>query len=122
MARQAILGLYADEQGAIWAGTAGAGLVRYHSNRLQTITVRHGLATDWIEQVIEDDDGYLWFGSQAGILRAKRADLEACAEGRKDFVNCLTLGPEEGMLSCGYEGIGRLFEPQKIVQRALELL
>ena len=32
------------------------------------------------------------------------------------------IGPEEGMLSCGYEGIGRLFEPQKIVQRALELL
>jgi phosphopantothenoylcysteine synthetase/decarboxylase len=32
------------------------------------------------------------------------------------------IGPEEGMLSCGYEGIGRLFEVQKIVQRALELL
>lgn len=32
------------------------------------------------------------------------------------------IGPEEGMLSCGYEGIGRLFDPQKIVQRALELL
>jgi phosphopantothenoylcysteine decarboxylase/phosphopantothenate--cysteine ligase len=32
------------------------------------------------------------------------------------------IGPEEGMLSCGYEGIGRLFDPEKIVQRALELL
>jgi phosphopantothenoylcysteine decarboxylase len=32
------------------------------------------------------------------------------------------IGPEEGMLSCGYEGIGRLFEPERIVQRALELL
>ena len=32
------------------------------------------------------------------------------------------IGPEEGMLSCGYEGIGRLFDVQKIVQRALELL
>src|SRR4051812_9598423 len=32
------------------------------------------------------------------------------------------IGPEEGMLSCGYEGIGRLFEPEKIVQRAFELL
>jgi phosphopantothenoylcysteine synthetase/decarboxylase len=32
------------------------------------------------------------------------------------------IGPEEGMLSCGYEGIGRLFEVQKIVHRALELL
>jgi phosphopantothenoylcysteine decarboxylase len=32
------------------------------------------------------------------------------------------IGPEEGMLSCGYEGLGRLFEPQRIVERALELL
>jgi phosphopantothenoylcysteine decarboxylase len=32
------------------------------------------------------------------------------------------IGPDEGMLSCGYEGLGRLFEPERIVQRALELL
>jgi len=32
------------------------------------------------------------------------------------------IGPEEGMLSCGYEGIGRLFNTERIVQRALELL
>ena len=32
------------------------------------------------------------------------------------------IGPEEGMLSCGYEGLGRLFEPEKIVNRALDLL
>ena len=32
------------------------------------------------------------------------------------------IGPEEGLLSCGYEGIGRLFEPEKIVNRALDLL
>jgi phosphopantothenoylcysteine decarboxylase len=32
------------------------------------------------------------------------------------------IGPEEGMLSCGYEGVGRLWEPEKIARRALELL
>jgi phosphopantothenoylcysteine decarboxylase len=32
------------------------------------------------------------------------------------------IGPEEGMLSCGYEGVGRLFDAEKIVKRALELL
>ena len=32
------------------------------------------------------------------------------------------IGPEEGMLSCGYEGIGRLWPVEKIVSRALELL
>lgn len=32
------------------------------------------------------------------------------------------IGPEEGMLSCGYEGIGRLWPVDGIAARALELL
>jgi len=32
------------------------------------------------------------------------------------------IGPEEGLLSCGYEGLGRLWEVEKIVGRAMELL
>jgi phosphopantothenoylcysteine synthetase/decarboxylase len=32
------------------------------------------------------------------------------------------IGPEEGMLSCGYEGIGRLWNIDGIAARALELL
>src|ERR1044071_5057021 len=32
------------------------------------------------------------------------------------------IGPEEGMLSCGYEGIGRLSNIDEIAARALELL
>ena len=32
------------------------------------------------------------------------------------------IGPEEGMLSCGYEGLGRLWEVEKIAARALEML
>lgn len=32
------------------------------------------------------------------------------------------IGPEEGMLSCGYEGLGRLCPVEKIVQSAVKLL
>jgi phosphopantothenoylcysteine synthetase/decarboxylase len=32
------------------------------------------------------------------------------------------IGPEEGMLSCGYEGLGRLWPVEKVVERVLELL
>jgi phosphopantothenoylcysteine synthetase/decarboxylase len=32
------------------------------------------------------------------------------------------IGPEAGMLSCGYEGIGRLWPVDKIAERALKLL
>ena len=32
------------------------------------------------------------------------------------------IGPEEGMLSCGYEGLGRLWPVEQVAQRVLELL
>jgi phosphopantothenoylcysteine decarboxylase/phosphopantothenoylcysteine decarboxylase/phosphopantothenate--cysteine ligase len=32
------------------------------------------------------------------------------------------IGPDEGMLSCGYEGVGRLWPVEKIAERALKLL
>src|SRR6059036_1349154 len=32
------------------------------------------------------------------------------------------IGPEEGLLSCGYEGLGRLWPADKVANRALELL
>ena len=32
------------------------------------------------------------------------------------------VGPDEGLLSCGYEGVGRLEPVERIAQRALELL
>ena len=32
------------------------------------------------------------------------------------------IGPEEGLLSCGYEGLGRLWPVDKVAERARELL
>src|SRR5258705_1990004 len=32
------------------------------------------------------------------------------------------IGPEKGLLSCGYEGLGRLWPVEKVAERALEIL
>jgi len=32
------------------------------------------------------------------------------------------IGPSEGMLSCGYEGVGRLWDVEQIAQRAMKML
>jgi phosphopantothenoylcysteine synthetase/decarboxylase len=32
------------------------------------------------------------------------------------------IGPESGLFSCGYEGLGRLWDPGQIAVRAMELL
>ena len=36
--------------------------------------------------------------------------------------NAEFIGPEEGLLACGYEGIGRLWKVDDIVERALAII
>jgi signal transduction histidine kinase/ligand-binding sensor domain-containing protein len=108
LARKTVRALYADERGAVWIGTLGGGLARFYKDRLQVITARHGLPSEDIEQILEDDEGNLWLGTWAGIVRVSREELEACAEGRQNFVKAMALGPQDGMIT---PGCGSGFQP-----------
>ncbi|MFT4588601.1 MAG: phosphopantothenoylcysteine decarboxylase [Candidatus Binatia bacterium] len=48
---------------------------------------------------------------------ATQANVETLRQRGVEFI-----GPDEGMLSCGYEGKGRLFPIEDIAQRCLEIL
>jgi phosphopantothenoylcysteine decarboxylase len=56
-------------------------------------------------------NGKMWLhaATQANVATLKKRGVEF-------------IGPDEGMLSCGYEGIGRLWPAGKIAGRALKLL
>jgi signal transduction histidine kinase len=97
LTRKTIRALYVDQRGALWIGMLGSGLGRLYKNQLQIITTRHGLPSDAVEQILEDDDGHLWLGTFSGIVRVSRDELDACAEGRQGFVKPMTLGLEDGM-------------------------
>ncbi|NOS72698.1 MAG: phosphopantothenoylcysteine decarboxylase [Verrucomicrobia bacterium] len=55
-------------------------------------------------------NGKMWLhaATQANVATLKKRGVEF-------------IGPDEGMLSCGYEGLGRLWPVEKIVERALKL-
>jgi ligand-binding sensor domain-containing protein len=103
LTRKTVRSLYVDQRGALWIGMVGSGLGRFHQGQLRMITTRQGLPSDAVEQILEDDDGHLWLGTWAGIVRVSRDELDACAEGRQSFVKPLTLGLEDGMAmpTCG---------------------
>ena len=48
---------------------------------------------------------------------ATQTNVQMLRERRVEFI-----GPDEGMLSCGYEGVGRLWPVEGITARTLELL
>jgi signal transduction histidine kinase len=115
LVRKTVRTLYVDRRGALWIGTLGSGLGRFYSNQVQMITARHGLPSDAVEQILEDDDGHLWLGTWAGIVRVSREELDDCAEGRQSFVNAMMLGPEDGMVTPS-RGTG--FQPSCIKTRS----
>jgi ligand-binding sensor domain-containing protein/signal transduction histidine kinase len=91
--------LYVDPQGVLWMGTAGGGLSRYDGTHIVSFTTREGLPDNTISQILEDDNGRLWLGSNRGIACVSKRDLEALAEGQISAVYPQTYGHAEGMLS-----------------------
>jgi len=115
LARQTIRALHVDRRGALWIGTTGSGLARFYKDQFQSVTSRHGLASDGVEQILEDDDGFFWLGTWEGIVRVSRDELDACAEGRQPYLKAMTLGPEDGM---SMAGCGTGFQPSCMKTRS----
>jgi signal transduction histidine kinase len=92
-----------DESGALWIGTAG-GLCRLKQGRLRTIKQEQGLPDETICDIEEDGAGFFWMSSHNGILRARKADLDLCADGQTNRVSCLAYGLADGMPSLECSG------------------
>ncbi len=52
-----------------------------------------------------------------GDNAATQANVKTLKQRGAEFI-----GPDEGMLSCGYEGIGRLWPVERIAVRVVKLL
>jgi signal transduction histidine kinase/ligand-binding sensor domain-containing protein len=88
--------LHRAEDGAIWIGTAG-GLSRFKGGILAAIKQEQGLPNNHICDIEEDDLGFFWMSSHDGIIRASKADLDKCADGKTNEIHCLSYGLSDGM-------------------------
>ena len=67
--------LYADRQGAVWAGTSGGGLARYVGNAITLFRKADGLADDFVTAIAEDTEGSLWVGTRSGLSQLSDVKL-----------------------------------------------
>jgi signal transduction histidine kinase/ligand-binding sensor domain-containing protein len=72
--------------------------------RFFTLTTQHGLLENVVNNIQEDEFGYLWLSGQRGIYRVSRHQLNEVAAGRLAEVQCLALGEADGMLSSECNG------------------
>jgi|GEM_PF-1725714 len=94
-----VLCLKADADGAMWMGTRAAGLLRWRHLRLDRVGAEHGLPDHEVRGILEDEEGYFWMPSSRGIIRARREQLHAVADGTVTRLDCQVLDQHDGLLS-----------------------
>jgi len=96
---KAIRCLYTTPDDNLWIGYAGVGLGRFKDGKFTRITSEQGLYDDSISQIVADEHGWLWFGSDHGIFKVQESELEAVADGRATRVRSTHYGRDEGLAS-----------------------
>ena len=73
--------LKGDADGSMWLGSYGRGLLRWRDGRLAGLDPQAGFPVSEIRGLVEDVDGFFWMTSARSIVRARRSDLHAAADG-----------------------------------------
>lgn len=90
--------LYPTSDGSVWIGYSnGGGLGRLKDGQVVSIGVERGLYDDNIAQIVADDRGWLWFGTDHGIFKARKEQLDAVADGRAARFQSVRYGKNEGL-------------------------
>lgn len=98
-----VFSIHRDARDALWIGTEN-GLVRYRLGNLFAFLAKQGLPEGVINQILEDEAGYLWLSGLRGIHRVARSALEDVAEGRAARAHFVSFGEADGMLSSETNG------------------
>jgi signal transduction histidine kinase/streptogramin lyase len=91
--------LYEDSDGTLWVGTYDSGITRFKNGEIAQITTEHGLFSNGVFCILEDDAGWFWMNSNQGIYRVRRSDLNDFADGITTSVTSASYGPEDGLLN-----------------------
>ncbi len=116
-----IRAIYKDEEGTMWVGSYGNGLFRIKDSEITNLTVSDGLFDNIISHIIEDMYGYFWMGSNRGIARVSRSDLNKYISGEINEFKVSSYGASDGMNSAETNGgfqpnavmdsLGRIYFP-----------
>ena len=71
-----ISSLSLDNHGALWVGSFGSGLFRWHLGRLDQLSSQTGLVDDTVNDVLVDRDAAVWLASSRGLYRLTDAPFK----------------------------------------------
>ena len=90
-----------ESESVYWVATHGGGLKRLTVQdgavQIDTFDQQAGMPTNYISRFFEDEFGYFWILSDAGILRVSRVALNNYSKGEKEPIHCWVFGEPEGV-------------------------
>lgn len=106
-----IRAIHQDKEGVMWIGTYGSGIFRIKNGNITAIKREDGLFDNIVSHIIEDQHGNFWMGSNRGIFRVHKNELNNFADGEISEINGFVYGVNDGMQSAETNGG---FEPNVI--------
>ena len=85
------------DDGSVWIGTYGAGLLRFRDGRFQRITASDGLAENVVTSFLLDDGGNVWMGGNQSIHRAPLRERSDFLDGKRTRVNGVAYNEADGI-------------------------
>ncbi len=87
------------DDGALWIGYERLGVGWIKDGSYHRVDKALGLFDDYISQIVPDDNGWLWFGSDHGIFKVRQKDFEAVAQGKLRKVESIHYGQGDGVMN-----------------------
>ncbi len=91
-------GFHQTADGVLWAATSD-GIARFRDGECRVINSQHGPIPDAIFNILGDDSGNFWMGSNRGVIRVARDDLDAVLDGRKPEFPARVFGKGDGLVT-----------------------
>lgn len=100
-----VFGFFQDPRaGVTWLSTDRGLFRRRRDGRLDQVGFKHGLPVDGVFQMVVDQAGAAWMGSNRGVVRLPYTELMAAADGRLRRVSADLFGSMDGMYSAQGNG------------------
>ncbi len=94
-----VMSLYADPDGSVWVGQAGGGLSHIRDGHVTTWTPDQQIPNSAIGSIIRDNAGNLWFGTDIGIYRVTKSELNQPVRTPSSVVHPVLYGIADGLRS-----------------------
>jgi signal transduction histidine kinase/ligand-binding sensor domain-containing protein len=92
-----IRAVYEDADGVLWFGSYGNGIYRMEGDNIDNITSSEGLFDDVVSHIAEDAHGHFWMGSNRGISRVSKQEINAFIDGSLPSISSVSFGLNDGM-------------------------